>query len=170
MSSAQYWIDQLQLQRHPEGGWFREVYRAEESIPHSALPPAYSGDRNYSTSIYFLLNGNDTSTFHKINQDELWHFYAGTSLTLHMIDPSGEYSTQQVGNQLDKGQTLMFCVPAGWYFGAEVDDKNSFSLVGCTVAPGFDFDDFEMPSAEELIMQYPQNREIIERLAANEIA
>jgi predicted cupin superfamily sugar epimerase len=164
MNDAERWIETLQLSRHPEGGWFREVYRAEETIPHQSLPSRFTGDRHYSTAIYFLLNETDFSALHRIKQDELWHFYAGTSLTIHMIDPAGDYSTVTLGKDVQAGEDLLAVVKAGWLFGATVDDPSFYALVGCTVAPGFDFADFEMPSRAQLLEQFPQHGHIIEKL------
>jgi len=164
MYDAGHWIDALKLERHPEGGWFREVYRAAETIPQQSLPERFDGDRCFSTAIYFLLNGTDFSALHRIKQDELWHFYDGTSLTVHMIDPSGDDSTVTLGRNVEEGENLLAVVKAGWLFGATVDDVSSYALVGCTVAPGFDFTDFEMPNREQLVGQYPEHRGVIERL------
>ena len=165
MHDAQGWIDTLDLQPHPEGGWYREVYRAAETIPREALPDRFSGDRSFSTAIYFLLRGDEFSAFHKIAQDEIWHFYDGSSLTVHMIDQAGQYSSIALGRNASAGQSLMAAVPAGRHFAAEVDDLASYALVGCTVAPGFDFDDFVMPAQEELLATFPQHAAVIERLA-----
>ena len=164
MNSAEQWIQTLQLNPHPEGGWFREIYRANGTISHQSLPTRFSGDRHFSTAIYFLLNMADFSAFHRIKQDELWHFYDGASLTIHMIDLTGNYSVVKLGRNIQAGETLVTVVKAGWLFGATVSDNRSYGLVGCTVAPGFDFDDFEMPSRTRLLAQYPQHRGIIEKL------
>ena len=164
MSNAQRWIETLKLERHPEGGWYREIYRADEAIPLAGLPERFSSDRNFSTAIYFLLDGTDFSALHRIKQDELWHFYDGSSLTIHMIDPAGDYSAAKLGRDAAAGENLVAVVKAGCMFGAAVDGEQSFALVGCTVAPGFDFADFEMPSREELLATYPQHREIVEKL------
>jgi predicted cupin superfamily sugar epimerase len=164
MSDAEQWIQTLQLRPHPEGGWFREVYRSEETISPQGLPRRFSGERHFSTAIYFLLNEKEFSAFHRIKQDEIWHFYDGNALTIHMIDPSGNYSAVKLGRNPSEGESLLVVVKAGWLFGATVNGENSFGLVGCTVAPGFDFDDFEMPSRAELLDQYPQHKEIIEGL------
>jgi hypothetical protein len=164
VNDADQWIQVLQLQRHPEGGWFREVYRAQEAIPHQCLPGRFTGDRSFSTAIYFLLKETDFSALHRINQDELWHFYDGTSLTIHMIDPAGNESSVKLGRNLQAGEALLAVVKAGWLFGATVDDSRSFALVGCTVAPGFDFADFEMPQRDRLLKEYPQQRQLIEKL------
>jgi uncharacterized protein len=164
MSAARGWIDALKLQRHPEGGWFRETYRADEAIARSALPSRFTGERAFSTAIYFLLEGEEFSALHRIQQDEVWHFYDGAGLTLHVIDPAGKYTTIKVGRNPNAGQLPQAVVKAGCLFGATVDDPHSYALLGCTVSPGFDFADFEMPGREELCRQFPQHRELIERL------
>ncbi|REJ93935.1 MAG: cupin domain-containing protein [Planctomycetota bacterium] len=168
MPTADKYIQHLRLQPHPEGGWFCEFYRAAESIPQSGLPDRFTGDRAFSTAIYFLLNQTEFSAFHRIRQDELWHFYDGSSLTIHQISPDGEYSTIRLGRGVQSGEAITAVVPAGRLFGATVDDASSFSLVGCTVAPGFDFADFEMPTRAQLIEQFPQHRSIIERLTSEQ--
>ena len=162
--TAQAWIDGLQLRRHPEGGWFRETYRSDEGVGRAALPPRFGDDRAFSTAIYFLLEGEDFSALHRIKQDEVFHFYDGSSLTVHVIDPDGNYSALKLGRDWTAGERPQAVVPAGSLFGATVNDTRSYSLVGCTVAPGFDFADFELPPREELCRQFPQHREIIERL------
>jgi len=166
MLSAEEWINQLDLQPHPEGGWFREVYRSKETITQSGLPERFSGERNFCTSIYFLLNQTDTSAFHRIKQDEIWHFYAGNALTIHMISPDGNYSSIVLGQNIQSGENLMAVVEAGWWFGASLNDTSSYCLVGCTVAPGFEFDDFEMPSSEDLVQHFPQHQAVIEQLSS----
>lgn len=164
MSGAKAWIDGLQLRRHPEGGWYRETYRSAEILSRAALPPRFSGDRACSTAIYFLLEGEDFSALHRIKQEEVFHFYDGSGLTLHLIEPAGTYAAFKLGRDLAAGELPQAVVPAGWLFGATVNDPRSYSLVGCTVAPGFDFADFSMPSREELRRQFPQHRQIVERL------
>ena len=164
MTEATQWIEGLGLQRHPEGGYFRESYRCEEILTKDRLPGRFRGDRAFSTAIYFLLNANDFSAFHRIKQDEGWHFYDGSGLTIHVIDPEGSYLSIKLGKNLAEGELPQAVVKAGWLFGATVNDTRSYSLVGCTVAPGFDFADFEMPGREELCRQYPQHRQLIERL------
>ena len=164
MPDAEQWVEHLQLEPHPEGGYYRQVYRAAEVIAAEHLPPRFGGPRFHSTSIYFLLTSENFSALHRINQDEVWHFYDGSSLTIHMIDPRGEYSTAHLGRSVEQGKQLQAVVPAGWLFGATVDDPDSFSLVGCTVAPGFDFADFELPSRAALLERYPRHRALIERL------
>ena len=155
---AQYWIDRLGLSPHPEGGHYRVTYTAELTIDRSALPPRFQGDRAASTAIYFLLSGTDFSAFHRIAADELWHFYAGSTLIVHVIDPAGKAS------ELPLGEEFQGVVKAGCWFGARLKDPSGFALVGCTVAPGFDFADFEIGKRAELIRAYPTHRELIESL------
>lgn len=157
-------IEKFELEKHPEGGYFREVYRSKGTILKNYLPKEFDGDRNYATSIYFLLTPNDFSAFHKINQDEIWHFYTGATLKLHMISPEGFYSSVLIGTNFEENEIPQFVVPAQYYFAAEVLKKDAFAFVGCVVSPGFDFRDFNLPSCKELTAEYPQHKKIIERL------
>ena len=161
---ATYWIEKLRLEPHPEGGYFRQTYRSELVIAREALPAGFTGERVASTAIYFLLEGKNFSAFHRLRSDEVWHSYAGEALTVHVISPSGEHSSILLGNDPDAGEVLQAVVPAGCWFASHVADWKAFAVVGCTVAPGFDFDDFEMGKREELVARYPQQRELIERL------
>jgi predicted cupin superfamily sugar epimerase len=162
---AEDWVRALQLQPHPEGGYFREVYRAAGTIPAVALPRHFAGgDRAYSTSIYFLLRSGERSLLHQIASDEVWHFYAGSGLTIHMITPSGVYERLPLGINVEDGEQLQQVVPATAWFGATVNDPNTFSLVGCTVAPGFDFRDFRLASRHHLQQQFPQHHDLISQL------
>lgn len=161
---ADTWIDLLQLEKHPEGGYYRETYRSDETISNEHLPKRFTGKRSFATAIYYLLKGNDFSAFHRIKQDEVFHFYDGSSMTIHLIDDSGSYSTMRIGRKIKHGEVPQATVKAGCIFGATVDEPDSYSLVGTTVAPGFDFDDFEILSRGELIKLFPQHKKIIERL------
>ena len=164
MTSAKQWIDWLRLVRHPEGGYYRETYRSSEVVAAAGLPPRFGGDRAFSTAIYFLLEGKDFSALHRIKQDEVWHFHDGAALAIHVIEPSGSYSRIVLGRHFEAGETPQAVVKAGCYFGASVCDPRSYALVGCTVAPGFEFADFELPGREELCRLYPQHRELISQL------
>jgi uncharacterized protein len=163
MEAAQRWIDHLNLEPHPEGGWYRQTYRAPLTLPHSALP-GYAGDRAASTAIYFLLAGDQFSAFHRLRSDEVWHFYAGSGLIVHIIKPDGEYQQLLLGRNSADGEDFQAVVPAGCWFGSSLRQPDTFALVGCTVAPGFDFADFEIAKRNELTARYPQHRGIIERL------
>jgi uncharacterized protein len=162
--SPAYWIKKFQLEPHPEGGYYRQTYRSDVLLPKQALPAKFSGPRPASTAIYFLLEGEDFSAFHRLQSDELWHFHLGGSLTVHIIEPEGHYARIQLGNNPEAGEVFQAVVKAGCWFASEVKDRESFALVGCTVAPGFDFEDFELAKRDELQKTYPQHSERIEGL------
>ncbi len=164
MKDANSWIKYLRLTKHPEGGYFREVYRAAESVPRAGLPARYGARRTFSTSIYFLLKGSEVSRFHRLKSDEVWHFYAGDSLTIHVIDRRGRYKRFRLGGS----HAFQCIVPHGDWFGATVDGNKGFALAGCTVAPGFDFVDFEMAKRSELVRLCPKKKRLIERLTQRE--
>jgi len=157
-------ISTLGLEPHPEGGYFKEIYRSKDSINKECLEKKYSGNRNYATSIYYLLTSETFSAFHRIHQDEIWHFYNGSPIILHIINERGEYSKVEIGNDIQKGQRPQYVVEGGCWFGATVKDPKSFSLVGCTVSPGFDFSDFELGDCHELSSLFPQHKGIFKRL------
>ncbi len=157
-------IEKLDLQEHPEGGYFKEMYRSEEKISNSELGERYQGDRNHSTCIYFLLTSKKFSAFHKINQDEIWHYYKGAPIKLHIISKEGGYSFVMIGNDFDKDEVPQHVVKGGDWFAAEVLERDAYTLVGCTVAPGFDFADFVLPKREELIGMFSEHEEVIRKL------
>lgn len=160
--TAQYYIEHLQLQRHPEGGYYKETFRSERSIAAACLPKDIKGDRSYSTAIYFLLQQSDFSAFHRIKSDECWHFYDGGTLLVHVLHQNGEYSCTRLGKNIHEGEVFQYVVPAGAWFASE--PASFFTLVGCTVAPGFDFADFEMAKKENLVKHFSQKKELINRL------
>jgi predicted cupin superfamily sugar epimerase len=163
MHTAEYWVKHLDLQPHPEGGFYKECYRSAGKISQGCLPGGFSGDRSFCTSIYFLLRSADRSLFHRIKSDELWHFYAGSSLTLYVLDERG-LSTLVLGSNPEKGESLQVTIPANSWFGAKVNQPESYVLSGCTVSPGFDFNDFEMGTRQSLVNHFPAQQEIIEML------
>ena len=164
MPTAQHYITKYQLQTHPEGGYFMETYRSAEVIPASALPDRFNGPRHYSTAIYFLLEGNQFSAFHRIKSDECWHFYHGIGLNIYILYPDGGGEVLHLGDDLRSGDAHQHVVPAGCWFASKPVHENGFSFVGCTVAPGFDFADFEMADKETLLGAYPRYKEWIEML------
>lgn len=166
MSNASDWIQRLGLQAHPEGGYFSEVYRAEEQIDGAALPKRYDGARSMSTSIYFLLDQQKFSAFHRINSDEGWHYYIGSSpISLYVISPEGMLTTYRLGPNWEEGDVFQVVIPAQHWFAAHVADvPDAYALVGCTVAPGFDFADFELADRAALSQAFPAHRGLIERL------
>lgn len=163
MQTAVNYIEKLNLIEHPEGGYYREVYRAKGTIKREALPESFKGYRAFATSIYYMLQGEQVSKFHRIQSDELWHFYAGSAMVVTILDPQGNISARRLGPSIEK-EELLFYVPAGHWFASEVLDKSSFCLAGCTVAPGFDFEDFEIADRAKLLKEFPQHQSVIERL------
>jgi hypothetical protein len=157
-------IQLLKLIPHPEGGYYREVYRSDEIVKKESLPIRYNGNRSVSTSIYYMLVGEQVSRFHRLKSDEIWHFYLGSQLIIHILDHKSGYEKITVGNDLNNGELPQLIIQKEKYFSAEVSDKNSFSLIGCTVAPGFDFNDFEFGQEEKLINSFPEYAELIKRL------
>lgn len=161
---AAYWIERLKLAPHPEGGYFAETYRSAESIPARVLPARYAGPRVFATAIYYLLAGDDFSAFHRQKSDEVWHFYAGAGLTLYAIDEGGQLSTHHLGQSRAGRLTPQAIVPGWTWLAARPVDQASYALVGCTVAPGFEFADFELGDRASLVRQFPVHRELIESL------
>lgn len=161
---AQDLIERLRLMPHPEGGFFRETYRAPLQLGAQALSPQFAGMRNASTAIYYLLAAGDRSRFHRIRSDEIWHFYQGDPLQVVEITEAGSISVTLLGNDIAAGQVSQHVVPAGRWFGACPAAGSRFSLVGCTVSPGFDFADFEMAERPALLSAYPQLQDWITRL------
>lgn len=159
MKSAKYWIQNLNLLPHPEGGFYKEVYRSLESFN----PIGFKGARNYLTSIHFLLEEGNVSHFHSIKSDELWCYHAGDSLSVYVIYPDGKLDELNIGPDLKNGETLQAVVPAGTIFGSK--SRGMYSLVGCIVSPGFDFQDFKLYSTSELLKNYPKHQKIIQELS-----
>jgi predicted cupin superfamily sugar epimerase len=153
------------MQAHPEGGYYKEIWRAAGEIPADALPEGYAGPRNYGTSILYMLIGKDISRMHRLISDEIWYYHTGGPVAIHILAPDGEYRCVTLGLDPDKGEAFQAVIPAGSWFGAEVAERNSYSLVGCVVAPGFDFKDWELANVDELCRQYPMHREWLIRLS-----
>jgi predicted cupin superfamily sugar epimerase len=162
--NAQYWIDRLSLSPHPEGGYYRVTYKSDLTIVQDVLPSGFPGNRFASTAIYFLIAQKDFSAFHRIASDELWHFYAGSGLVVYVIDPEGNYFELHLGDAFEAGEVFQAVVKGGCWFASRLKDPAGFALVGCTVAPGFDFADFEMAKRSELVATYPKHRKLIEEL------
>lgn len=159
--SATYWIQKLELTPHVEGGAFREVYRSELTLPKTVLPLFFQGSRNASTSIYFLLSQGQFSAFHRIASDELWHFYYGDPLYVYEIAHNGRLYTHVLGSNPEKGESFQAFVKAGSWFASAPAPQSEYALVGCTVAPGFDFADLQLANRETLTTQYPEHADLI---------
>jgi predicted cupin superfamily sugar epimerase len=161
---AAYLVRSLGLTPHPEGGYFRETYRAADTIAAAALPAGFAGPRAVSTAIYYLLEAGQCSRLHRIRSDEVWHFYAGDPLVVAEIAPDGTLRETRLGSDIARGCRPQHVVPAGAWFGSYPAPGSRFCLVGCTVAPGFDFADFELADRAALLRSFPAHRALIERL------
>jgi len=164
MKEVEQLIKKFGLIPHPEGGYFKETYRSQGEVSPESLPKEYQGSRNYATSIYFLLTSDTFSAFHKIKQDEIWHFYSGSPLMLYVISEAGEMTEHCIGNDFEKGHVPQFVVPGHHWFAAKTINPDDYSFVGCTVSPGFDFEDFVLPERAVLLKKFPEHGEIITRL------
>jgi hypothetical protein len=162
--SADYYIEKLGLTKHVEGGSFKETYRANLVLNRQNLPADFNGNRSISTGIYFLLEHGQFSAFHKIASDEMWHFYHGQTLTVYEIEPNGNLIAHKLGTDLENGESFQCVIKAGNWFGSRCEVANGFSLVGCTVAPGFDFDDFELADKNTLIQAFPHLSVLINQM------
>lgn len=160
MSSAQYYIDLLDLLPHPEGGYFKEVYRDPITYPphHN-----FQGERNYSTSIYYLLQQGNKSCFHRIKSDEIWHHYVGDCILIHYFE-NDELITKKLGKNLEEDELPQVVVPKNTWFAAEPAADCEYALMGCTVAPGFNFLDFEMASLMDLKAFLANHKSLINKL------
>jgi predicted cupin superfamily sugar epimerase len=148
---------------HEEGGYYRETYRASEKIIQSALPSRFSADRVHGTAIYYLLPQGTVSKLHRFKSDEIWHYYLGGPFCLLGIDGRGEPYEVTIGPDVLGGQHLQYTVPAGDWFGGYCK-AGDYSLMGCTVAPGFEFADFEIGDQTSLLPRFPKASEVIRRL------
>jgi hypothetical protein len=156
-------INAFNLQPHPEGGWYRQTYKSPEIILAQALPERFSADRHFSTAIFYLLEKGNFSAFHKIKSDESWHFYDGDPLLIYILLPDGNCEVIKLGKNYSAGERYQYVVPAQTWFASCPAPGSEYCFTGCTVAPGFEFEDFELGDADELIRLYPQHRELITR-------
>ncbi len=157
-TTASFWIAHLQLQPHPEGGFYKEVFRS----PKQVLRLGDDQPKQTCTSIYYLLEGNDFSGFHRIGSDEIWYFNKGAPLLIHVIDKRGKHSALELSDT--ETGSLSIVVEAGQWFAAEIPSKTGFTLVSCAVAPGFEFSEFEMASKAVMLAEYPQYAGLFDKL------
>ena len=158
-NNSKYWIEKLELVRHIEGGFYKQIYASKKTCQEH-------GNRSLATCIFYLLEGNDFSAFHKINGDEIWHFFIGSSLTIYIFNENdSKLKIVKLGKDLDKGENLQLIINEGNWFAAEVNDKSSFTLVGCTVIPGFEFKNFKLAKKKLLLLKFPSYKWVIEKLA-----
>lgn len=164
MMTIEEYVAYYQMQPHPEGGFYKETYRSGTSISFDKGVDRFDGERSIATAIYFLITAGNFSAFHRIKSDELWHFYAGQALSVHVLHEDGRYEQMRVGNNPAAGEVFQAMVPAGAWFASECAPGSNFSFVGCTVSPGFDFADFELAEADALSKHYPEHVALIKRL------
>ena len=164
MSRINQLIQHYELQPHPEGGWYCQTYKSDEQIAAESLPQRFGGNRAFSTAIYFLLEQGNFSAFHRIKSDECWHFYDGDPLLIYIIDQNGDLRITSLGNDIKQGQSFQYVVPPICWFASRPAPGSEYCFVGCTVSPGFEFEDFELASATELAAIYPKHKKIIEQL------
>ena len=157
-------IQKYNLEPHPEGGWYKQTYKSNEEINAGALPERFGANRAFSTAIYFLLEKGNFSAFHRIRSDECWHFYAGDPLVIYIIEQNGELKIISLGNDLEKGHSFQYVVPANCWFASRPAPGSEHCFVGCTVSPGFEFEDLELADQTELSVMYPQHKSIIKEL------
>lgn len=157
-------VEKFGLEPHPEGGYFKEVWRSPLGVEHPGVPASHDNRRPAGTLIYFLLQGSEFSAWHRVRwSDEIWHHYAGDPLELHVIDATGRYSRRLLTSDLTIGEPTTV-IPAGCWQAARLTPTARWALGGCTVAPGFDFADFEMPGAAELKQRFPEHAAILDAL------
>ena len=147
-----------------EGGFYIETYRAAEQLKKEILPEGYSGDRNFSSTILYLLTAKTVSLMHRLKSDEMFHFYLGSPVTMLQLHPDGRSEIITLGPQILDGQVVQALVPKGVWQGAFIQPGGKFALMGCSVAPAFDEQDFEVGDRDALLAQYPDLRELILRL------
>ncbi|ENK0838681.1 MULTISPECIES: cupin domain-containing protein [Clostridium] len=163
MKDANYFIEKLDMTAHPEGGYYKESFISAENITDSDLTTTFEDKRILWTSIYFLLRNGEVSNFHRLKSDEMWYYHSGSPLTIYMITPEGEFITEQLGLDIEKGEKPQVLVPKNYIFGSAMNNKG-YALVGCMVSPGFEFRDFELFERDTLLNLYPKYKETIEKL------
>lgn len=162
MPTAEELIAYLKLQPHPkEGGFFRETYRATENLPAGALPERYGTARAHGTAIYYLLTPTTYSALHRLASDEVFHFYLGDPVRMLQLTPDGQGHTIVLGAQILANQQLQVVVPRGVWQGTRLEPGGCFALLGCTVAPGFDYADYEGAIRQDLLAEYPEWADLI---------
>ncbi|MBB6625049.1 cupin domain-containing protein [Clostridium gasigenes] len=163
MFTANYFIEKLQMNEHPEGGYYKECFACSENVSSRDLTTKFEGERILWTSIYFLLRDGELSNFHRLKSDEMWYYHSGSALTIYMISPDGILTTSQLGLDIEKGEVPQVLVPKNYIFGSAMNNEG-YALVGCMVSPGFDFKDFELFERSDLLNRYPTHKDVIMKL------
>lgn len=165
---ARRWIDLLGLHPHPEGGWYVETWRASESCSDDTLPARYDGSRSCGTAIYYLLAEGVFGALHRLQSDEVWHHYSGDPVEMLQLRPDGSVLRVLLGPDVANGEQPQVVVPKGTWQGVRIVPLGRRSLLGCTVAPGFDFADFEMARRDDLVERWPDLSDEIASLTHEE--
>jgi uncharacterized protein len=158
---ATEYIEALNMQKHIEGGYYVETFKSQYFVPSANLPDGFTGKRALMTSIYFLLEGNDISKLHRVRGDEIWFFHDGSPAIIEIINPNGKIEKKILGTDVKSGQLPQIVIPADTWFTAKIAEADSFVLIACTVAPGFEYDDFELANPEKLTLEFPHLKEFI---------
>lgn len=163
MYTADYFIKKLDMNSHPEGGFYKETFVSEQDITDNDLDVNFEGSRRLWSSIYFLLEDGEVSNFHRLKSDEMWYYQAGSPLTIYMISPDGKLKEEKLGLDIENGEKPQVLVRKNYIFGSAMNNEG-YALVGCMVSPGFEFEDFELFEREYLLKEYPQYEEVIVKL------
>lgn len=154
MKDANYWIEQLGMEPHPEGTYFKENYRSLKN----------TGEGSLLTSVTILMKGGTKNNFHHLESDEVWFFHEGNSIDVHIIHLNGSYEKVSFGKNAEDGDLMQIAFPAGTIFGAIANETVDYCLFGCAVAPGFDFAKFHLCNEQKMLLKYPKFKKIISEL------
>jgi predicted cupin superfamily sugar epimerase len=169
--TAEQVIELLRLEPLPvEGGFYRETYRAAESVDANALPERYTSPRAYGGAIFYLLHGDHFSALHRLLTDEVYHFYLGQPVEMLLLYPDGHDEVLRLGPDLAAGERAQVMAPRGVWQGSRLASGDGFALMGTTMAPAYDPADFELGDRNELIARYPQRADLIRALTRQEAA
>jgi len=163
MYTADYFVENLSMTPHPEGGFYKESFNSSDTIAQGELNVESQESRKLWTSICFLLRDGEVSNFHRLKSDEMWYYHSGSSLTIYMINMEGELLTQELGLDMEKGEKPQILVPKDYIFGSAMN-KEGYALVGCMVSPGFELKDFELFERNDLLEKYPSHKQAILKL------
>lgn len=163
MYTADYFIKELNMIAHREGGFYKESFKSEETLADRISNDEKKESKKLWSSIYFLLRDGEVSNFHRLKSDEMWYYHSGSPLTIYMITPDGNLITEQLGLNIEKGEKPQVLVPKDYIFGSAMNNEG-YALVGCMVSPAFDFKEFELFERDYLLEKYPYYKEVILKL------
>lgn len=159
-------IKLLKLMPHPEGGYFAEVFKSTDKVKPLDNSRYNNEDRSAGTAIYYLLKGRDFSAWHRLKSDEIWHYYKGCPITIYVLDPEQRLTTHVLGDPImHANASFQVAIKSGHFFAAMPVDPGSYTLVGCTVSPGFEYTDFHLANREELLALFPRHADLIKKLS-----